>query len=132
MFVLYCEMEAEGGWNSLRLIIDFASLNDRRNLLREAHHEGVAFTFGNRLVDGLQVSQLEQARVRFHQLGRIKEMAESRRLSQRIVCSVWRISFIFATFIPFIGRICLGDPNCYRHLAVYTEDFAREISLTII
>jgi ubiquinone/menaquinone biosynthesis methyltransferase len=33
--------------------------------------------------------------------------------------------FYIRHFIPFIGRICLGDPNCYRHLAVYTEDFAK-------
>ncbi len=26
--------------------------------------------------------------------------------------------------IPLIGKLCLGDPSCYRHLALFTEDFA--------
>jgi ubiquinone/menaquinone biosynthesis methyltransferase len=33
--------------------------------------------------------------------------------------------FYIRHVIPFIGRLCLGDPNCYRHLALYTEDYAR-------
>jgi ubiquinone/menaquinone biosynthesis C-methylase UbiE len=33
--------------------------------------------------------------------------------------------FYIRQVIPFIGRLCLGDPNCYRHLALYTEDFAK-------
>jgi ubiquinone/menaquinone biosynthesis methyltransferase len=40
--------------------------------------------------------------------------------------SLLRTPFLFYVrhVIPAIGRLCLGDPNCYRHLARYTEDFA--------
>jgi ubiquinone/menaquinone biosynthesis methyltransferase len=38
-----------------------------------------------------------------------------------------RMAYLFYIrhFIPFIGRVCLGDPNCYRYLALYTEDYAK-------
>ena len=32
--------------------------------------------------------------------------------------------FYLRRVIPLIGSLCLGDPDCYRHLALYTEDFA--------
>ena len=32
--------------------------------------------------------------------------------------------------IPAIGRMLLGDPDCYRSLAVYTEDFAKRDQFT--
>jgi len=32
--------------------------------------------------------------------------------------------FYLRKVIPFIGSLCLGNPDCYRHLALYTEDFA--------
>ena|ERR1700677_3285086 len=40
---------------------------------------------------------------------------------------VLRAIFLFYIrhIIPAIGRLCLGDPSCYRYLALYTEDFAR-------
>lgn len=40
---------------------------------------------------------------------------------------LWRLPYLFYIrhVIPFIGRLCLGDPDCYRHLALYTEDYAR-------
>jgi len=33
--------------------------------------------------------------------------------------------FYLRHVIPFIGRLCLGNPDCYRSLAIYTESFAR-------
>lgn len=33
--------------------------------------------------------------------------------------------FYLRHVIPLIGRLCLGDPDCYRSLAIYTESFAR-------
>jgi ubiquinone/menaquinone biosynthesis C-methylase UbiE len=32
--------------------------------------------------------------------------------------------FYIRWVIPFIGSLCLGNPDCYRHLAIYTEDYA--------
>ncbi len=33
--------------------------------------------------------------------------------------------FYIRHVIPSIGRLCLGNPDCYRYLARYTEDFAQ-------
>jgi len=37
-----------------------------------------------------------------------------------------RVPYLFYVrhVIPFIGRLCLGNPSCYRNLALFTEDFA--------
>jgi len=37
----------------------------------------------------------------------------------------WPYLFYLRHVIPFIGRLCLGNPDCYRSLAIYTESFAR-------
>lgn len=37
----------------------------------------------------------------------------------------WFYLFYIRHLIPTIGRLCLGNPNCYRHLALYTEDYAK-------
>lgn len=36
----------------------------------------------------------------------------------------WPFLFYLRHVIPFIGRLFLGDPDCYRSLAIYTEGFA--------
>jgi demethylmenaquinone methyltransferase/2-methoxy-6-polyprenyl-1,4-benzoquinol methylase len=38
-----------------------------------------------------------------------------------------RLGYLFYIrhVIPAIGRLCLGNPNCYRYLALYTEDYAK-------
>jgi demethylmenaquinone methyltransferase/2-methoxy-6-polyprenyl-1,4-benzoquinol methylase len=37
----------------------------------------------------------------------------------------WPYLFYLRHVIPAIGRMCLGNPDCYRSLAIYTESFAR-------
>jgi demethylmenaquinone methyltransferase/2-methoxy-6-polyprenyl-1,4-benzoquinol methylase len=37
----------------------------------------------------------------------------------------WFYLFYIRHVIPTVGRLCLGNPNCYRHLALYTEDYAK-------
>ncbi len=36
----------------------------------------------------------------------------------------WPFLFYLRHVIPLIGRLLLGDPDCYRSLAIYTEGFA--------
>lgn len=36
----------------------------------------------------------------------------------------WPFLFYLRHVIPLIGRLLLGDPECYRSLAIYTEGFA--------
>ena len=38
---------------------------------------------------------------------------------------LWPYLFYLRYVIPLIGRMCLGNPDCYRSLAIYTESFAR-------
>jgi ubiquinone/menaquinone biosynthesis C-methylase UbiE len=33
--------------------------------------------------------------------------------------------FYIRHVIPAIGKLCLGDPDCYKYLALYTEEFAQ-------
>jgi demethylmenaquinone methyltransferase/2-methoxy-6-polyprenyl-1,4-benzoquinol methylase len=37
----------------------------------------------------------------------------------------WPYLFYLRHVIPLIGRLCLGNPDCYRSLAIYTESFSR-------
>ena len=37
----------------------------------------------------------------------------------------WPYLFYLRHVIPLIGRLLLGDPDCYRSLAIYTEGFAQ-------
>jgi len=37
----------------------------------------------------------------------------------------WFYLFYIRHVIPTMGRLCLGNPDCYRHLALYTEDYVK-------
>jgi ubiquinone/menaquinone biosynthesis methyltransferase len=96
---------------------------DVLTLAREPRYDRIAVTFGLKTLDDARLEEF--ARVLWallHRGGRVA-LVEIHLPPSRLLR--WPYLFYLRQVIPLIGRIFLGDPDCYRSLAVYTEDFSR-------
>ncbi len=109
---------ARNGWNDVTI-----SQGDVLLLPSDARYDRVAVTFGLKTLAPDQLNRFAQ--ILFGILATEGKVSLVEIYVPR--ARLLRLPYLFYLrwIIPAVGRLFLGNPDCYRSLAVYTENFAR-------
>ncbi len=86
-------------------------------------YDRISCTFGLKTLDDAQLQQFARLVRRLLRPNGRASFVEIHVPDNLILRALYL--FYVRHVIPAIGRMCLGNPDCYGHLALFTEDFAK-------
>lgn len=95
----------------------------------ESSYDRIAVSFGLKTLDNVGLAQLAGTVRRLLRPGGRAAFVEIHLPTSNLLLRPYL--FYLRRVIPLVGRLFLGDPDCYRSLAIYTEDFTRRDSFGV-